>query len=93
MKIDLALWVSLWVELPRFVSIIEKEADPKADELCPLINYLNFAGERLDSDLIRAVTLSSQSVGPIIGVPFPPVPLFRVCWVGNGWGERVASIP
>jgi len=42
--------------------------------LCPLIKYFYVSGERLDSDEKHAVTLSSQSVGPIIRVPFPPFP-------------------
>jgi hypothetical protein len=52
--------------------LFERRTDQKAGELCPLIKYLYVSGERLDSEEKHAVTLSSQSVGPIIGVSFPP---------------------
>ncbi len=49
--------------------IEQRYKDPKARELRPLTKIHFLTEERLDSDEIRAVTLSSQSVGPDIGVP------------------------
>ena len=56
-------------EIAAFDTERKRYKDLRARELCPLTKIHFLTEERLDSYEIRAVTLSSKSVGPDIGVP------------------------